>query len=230
MSSEVARDGKQTLVVDLDAQCNATTALGIAKDQTPSSYDCLVGRVSVAEAARPAGPDNLWIVPANGDLAGASVELPRTDDYEYRLRDGLGPVRERFSYTLLDCPPSLGPITVNALVAADRVIVPVQAEYLALEGLVQFLDTLKLVQRELNPSLTMAGVVITMHDDRTRLSQDVERELRQHLPAPVFKTVIPRSIRVAEAPSYGIPVGQHDPRSPGAEAYAAFAEEVTALG
>jgi chromosome partitioning protein len=110
------------------------------------------------------------------------------------------------------------------------VIVPVQAEYLALEGLVQFLDTLKLIRRELNPRLDLAGVVITMHDERTRLSQDVERELRQHLPAPVFKTVIPRSIRVAEAPSYGIPVGQHDPKSPGAEAYAAFAQEVTALG
>ena len=139
-------------------------------------------------------------------------------------------MRERFAYTLLDCPPSLGPVTVNALVAADRVIVPVQAEYLALEGLVQFLETLKLMQRELNPALTMAGVVITMHDDRTRLSRDVERELRQHLPAPVFKTVIPRSVRVAEAPSYGIPVGQHDANSPGSRAYASLAEEVTSLG
>lgn len=230
MSACVARDGRQTLVVDLDAQCNATTALGIPKDRMPSSYDCLVGDVSVAEAARPAGPDNLWIVPANADLAGASVELPRMDGFEYRLRDGLGPVRERFAYTLLDCPPSLGPVTLNALVAADRVIVPVQAEYLALEGLVQFLDTLKLVQRELNPSLTMAGVVITMHDERTRLSHDVERELRQHLPAPVFKTVIPRSIRVAEAPSYGIPVAEHDPSSAGSKAYESLAEEVTALG
>ena len=230
MSACVARDGRQTLVVDLDAQCNATTALGMPKDRTPSSYDCLVGDVSVAEAARPAGPDNLWIVPANADLAGASVELPRMDGFEYRLRDGLGPVRERFAYTLLDCPPSLGPVTVNALVAADRVIVPVQAEYLALEGLVQFLDTLKLVQRELNPSLTMAGVVITMHDERTRLSQDVERELREHLPARVFKTVIPRSIRVAEAPSYGIPVAEHDPSSAGSKAYESLAEEVTALG
>jgi chromosome partitioning protein len=230
MSAYVAREGRQTLLVDLDAQCNATTALGVAKDQTPSSYECLVGEVSVAEAARPAGPDNLWIVPANADLAGASVELPRTDDFEFRLREGLGPVRERFSYTLLDCPPSLGPVTVNALVAADRVIVPVQAEYLALEGLVQFLDTLKLVQRELNPQLTMAGVVITMYDDRTRLSKDVERELRQHLPAPVFRTVIPRSVRVAEAPSYGIPIGQHDPNSAGSKAYASLAEEVTQLG
>jgi chromosome partitioning protein len=230
MSACVARDGRQTLLVDLDAQCNATVALGFDRDRTPSSYDCLTGEVSVAEAARPAGPDNLWIVPANADLAGASVELPRMEGFETRLREGLGPVRERFSYTLLDCPPSLGPVAVNALVAADRVIVPVQAEYLALEGLVQFLDTMKLMRRELNPDLDLAGVVITMYDERTRLSHDVERELREHLPAPIFRTVIPRSIRVAEAPSYGIPVGHHDPRSAGAEAYAAFAEEVRALG
>jgi chromosome partitioning protein len=230
MGACVARDGRQTLVVDLDAQCNATVALGLAKDTVPSSYDCLTGDSTVAEAARPAGPDNLWIVPAHVDLAGASVELPQMENYENRLRDGLGPVRERFTYTLLDCPPSLGPVAVNALVAADKVIVPVQAEYLALEGLVQFLDTLKLIRRELNPSLEMAGVVITMHDERTRLAQDVERELREHLPAPVFRTVIPRSIRVAEAPSYGIPVGEHDPESTGARAYRALAEEVTTGG
>ena len=157
MGACVARDGRQTLLVDLDAQCNATVALGLAKDQKPSSYDCLTGEVSVAEAARPAGPDNLWIVPAHVDLAGASVELPRMNGFETRLRDGLGPVRERFAYTLLDCPPSLGPVTVNALVAADKVIVPVQAEYLALEGLVQFLDTLKLIRRELNPELDDGG-------------------------------------------------------------------------
>jgi chromosome partitioning protein len=227
MGACVARDGRQTLLVDLDAQANATTALGLAKDTTPSSYECLTGEVSVAEAARPAGPDNLWIVPAHVDLAGASVELPQMENYERRLRDGLGPVRERFTYTLLDCPPSLGPVAVNALVAADKVIVPVQAEYLALEGLVQFLDTLKLIQRELNPSLQMAGVVITMHDERTRLAHDVERELREHLPARVFQTVIPRSVRVAEAPSYGIPVSEHDPESAGSRAYRALAEEVT---
>jgi chromosome partitioning protein len=226
MGACVAADGRQTLLVDLDSQCNATVALGLAKDQHPSSYDCLLGEVSVAEAARPAGPDNLWLVPAHLDLAGASVELPRADGYEMRLRDGLGPVRERFAYTLLDCPPSLGPVTVNALVAADQVIVPVQAEYLALEGLVQFLDTLKLIQRELNPRLGLAGVVITMHDDRTRLARDVERELREHLPARVFKTVVPRSIRVAEAPSYGVPVSEHDPDSSGSRAYRQLAEEV----
>ncbi|HEX2359140.1 MAG TPA: AAA family ATPase [Solirubrobacterales bacterium] len=228
MGASVAREGRQTLLVDLDAQCNATIALGLDKDRSPSSYDCLTGEVSVAEAARPAGPDNLWIVPANVDLAGASVELPRADEPELRLRNGLGPVRERFAFTLLDCPPSLGPVTVNALVAADRVIVPVQAEYLALEGLVQFLDTLKLIRRELNPDLAMAGVVITMYDDRTRLARDVERELREHLPAKVFRTVIPRSIRVAEAPSYGVPVSAHDPDSTGSKAYLALAEEVAA--
>ena len=169
-----AAEGRQVLLVDLDPQCNATVALGFDRDASASSYDCLCGETSVAAAARPAGPDNLWIVPANRDLAGASVELPRMDGYEQRLRDGLGPVRERFAMTLLDCPPSLGPVTVNALTAADRVIVPVQAEYLALEGLVQFLETLDLIRRNLNPSLILTGVLITMHDERTRLAQDVE--------------------------------------------------------
>jgi chromosome partitioning protein len=164
------------------------------------------------------------------DLAGAAVELPRASGYETRLRDGLGPVRSRFAYTLLDCPPSLGPVAVNALVAADKVIVPVQAEYLALEGLVQFLDTVRLIQRQLNPSLEMAGVVLTMYDDRTRLSKDVERELREHWPGRVFKAVIPRSVRVAEAPSYGIPVSEHDPKSAGSRAYRSLADEVLALG
>ncbi|HEY6636510.1 MAG TPA: ParA family protein [Solirubrobacterales bacterium] len=226
MGACVAGDGQQTLIVDLDSQCNATVALGLPKNTTPSSYDCLGGEVSVAEAARPAGPDNLWIVPAHVDLAGASVELPRASGYETRLRDGLGPVRERFAYTLLDCPPSLGPVAVNALAAADQVVVPVQAEYLALEGLVQFLDTVRLVQRSLNPSLQVAGVVLTMYDDRTRLAHDVERELREHWPGRVFKTVVPRSIRLAEAPSYGIPVTEHDPNSSGSRAYRALADEV----
>ena len=140
----------------------------------------------MAAAARPAGPDNLWVVPAHRDLAGATVELPRIESSETRLRDMLGPVRERFA------------CTVNALVAADRVIVPVQAEYLALEGLVQFMDTLGLIRRELNPSLVVSGLLITMIDERTRLAQDVEREVRGHFPELVFRTVIPRSVRVAE--------------------------------
>ena len=171
LASCEAAEGRQTLLVDLDPQCNATVALGGEKDVHPSSYDCLTGEVSVAEAARPAGPDNLWIVPASRDLAGAAVELPRIEGSETRLRERLGPVRERFSVTLLDCPPALGPVSVNALTAADRVIVPVQAEYLALEGLVQFLETLGLIRRELNPQLEVAGLLITMHDERTRLAR-----------------------------------------------------------
>jgi chromosome partitioning protein len=226
----VASAGAQTLLVDLDPQCNATVALGGDRDSHPSSYDCLTGDVSVAEAARPAGPDNLWLVPANRDLAGASVELPRIEGSETRLRDRLGPVRDRFAYTLLDCPPSLGPVSVNALTAADRVIVPVQAEYFALEGLVQFLDTLAMIRRELNPALEVSGLLVTMHDERTRLAQDVERELRQHFPEMVYKTVIPRSVRVAEAPSHGLPVTEHAPRSRGSEAYQALAEELAERG
>ncbi len=223
-----AAAGRQVLLVDLDPQCNATVALGLGRDRTPSSYECLCGDTSVAVAARSGGPDNLWIVPASRDLAGASVELPRMDGYEHRLRDGLGPVRERFALTLLDCPPSLGPVTVNALAAADRVIVPVQAEYLALEGLVQFLETLELVRRSLNPSLVLTGVLITMHDERTRLAHDVEAELRKHLPEQVFDTVIPRSVRLAEAPSHGVPITEHAPQSRSADAYRALLEELEA--
>ncbi|HXV04921.1 MAG TPA: ParA family protein [Solirubrobacterales bacterium] len=226
----VARGGSQTLLVDLDPQCNATVALGAGRDMHPSSYDCLTGEVSVAEAARPAGPDNLWLVPANRDLAGAAVELPRLAGSETRLRERLGPVRDRFAFTLLDCPPSLGPISVNALVAADRVIVPVQAEYLALEGLVQFMETLAAIRRELNPALEVSGLLITMHDERTRLARDVEAELREHFPEMVFETVIPRSVRVAEAPSYGLPVTEHAPLSRGSDAYRALAAELAGRG
>ena len=230
LASCAAAEGRQTLLVDLDPQCNATVALGGDRDLHPSSYDCLTGEVSVAEAARPAGPDNLWLVPANRDLAGAAVELPRLEGSESRLRQRLGPVRERFAVTLIDCPPSLGPISVNALVAADRVIVPVQAEYLALEGLVQFLETLGLIRRQLNPQLEVSGLLITMHDERTRLAQDVETELRDHFDGMVFETVIPRSVRVAESPSYGLPVTEHAPASHGAVAYRALAKELVTRG
>ena len=230
LASCAAKEGNQTLLVDLDPQCNATVALGGDRDLHPSSYDCLTGETSVAAAARPAGPDNLWIVPANKDLAGAAVELPRMEGSETRLRDRLGPLRERFAVTLLDCPPALGPVSVNALTAADRVIVPVQAEYLALEGLVQFLETLSLIRRELNPQLEVSGLLVTMHDERTRLAQDVETELRDHFDGMVFETVIPRSVRVAESPSYGLPVTEHAPSSHGAVAYRALAKELASRG
>jgi chromosome partitioning protein len=225
-----AAAGAQVLLCDLDAQCNATVALGLDREARPSSYECLIGKCSLAEAARPAGPDNLWIVPASRDLAGAAVELPRMEGSEHHLRDMLGPVRERFGTTLLDCPPALGPVTVNALVAADRVIVPVQTEYFALEGLAGLLDTLELIQRELNPRLAVAGMLLTMHDGRTRLARDVEAEVREHFPKLVFETVIPRNVRIGEAPSFGRPVIHHDPHCAGSEAYFELAKEVAARG
>ena len=172
----------------------------------------------------------LRVLPAHPDLAAASVELPREPGSETRLREALAPLRSLASYVLVDCPPSLGPLTINALVAADRVIVPVQTEYFALEGLAGLLDTLALVQRELNPGLAVAGMLLTMHDGRTRLARDVEEEVRTHFPDLVFDTVIPRNVRVSEAPSFGRPVIHHDPHCAGADAYFELAKEVAARG
>jgi chromosome partitioning protein len=190
----------------------------------------LAGDTSIDEALVETGIPNLALLPAHPDLAGAAMELPRQPGSETRLREAIAPVRDRFAFTLLDCPPSLGPLTVNALVAADRVIVPVQTEYFALEGLAGLLDTLGLIQRELNPRLAVAGMLLTMHDGRTRLARDVEREVREHFPELVFETVIPRNVRIGEAPSFGRPVIHHDPHSTGAEAYFSLAQEVAARG
>jgi chromosome partitioning protein len=226
----VAEAGYRALVIDIDPQCNATVGLGLAKDLTPTIYDVLAGDATIPDAARASGIDLLDVVPSTPELAGATVELPRLDDWETRLRDALGGVRDDYAYTLLDCPPSLGPLTVVSLAAADRLIVPVQTEYFALEGLAGLLETVALVQRELNPGLTVAGMLLTMHDGRTRLSQDVEREVREHFPKLVFETVIPRNVRVSEAPSFGRPVIHHDPHSAGAGAYFELAKEVAARG
>ena len=226
----IAEAGYATLLVDIDAQANATVGLGIAKDRLPNVYDVLAGRVSPDDALVETDIPNLALLPAHPDLAGASVELPRQPGSETRLRDAIRPMRDRFAFILLDCPPSLGPLTVNALVAADRVIVPVQTEYFALEGLAGLLDTLQLIQRELNPRLAVAGMLLTMHDGRTRLARDVEREVREHFPSLVFDTVIPRNVRIGEAPSFGRPVIHHDPHSTGAEAYFSLAREVAARG
>ena len=226
----VAEAGYESLLVDIDPQSNATLGLGIDKRIAPTVYDALVGGRPLAEAIHPTGIEHLGIVPAGPDLAGATVELPRIAGSENRLREALAPVRDRYAFTLLDCPPSLGPLTVNALVAADRVIVPVQAEYFALEGLAGLLDTLSLVQRELNPRLTIGGMLLTMHDGRTRLAQEVESEVRTHFPKLVFDTVIPRNVRVGEAPSFGQPVIHFDPHCAGAEAYFELAKEVAARG
>jgi chromosome partitioning protein len=226
----VAEAGYESLLVDIDPQSNATIGLGIRKDSPNTVYDVLLGQASLSDVVVATAIEHLWLAPAGPDLAGATVELPRMSGSETRLREALAGVRERYAFALLDCPPSLGPLTVNALVAADRVIVPVQSEYFALEGLAGLLDTLSLVQRELNPRLTVAGMLLTMHDGRTRLAQEVEREVREHFPELVFDTVIPRNVRVGEAPSFGKPVIHHDPHCAGADAYFELAKEVAARG
>jgi chromosome partitioning protein len=226
----VAEAGYEALVIDIDPQANATVGLGLAKDSVPNVYAVLSGEASVEQALRPTQIPRLSVVPATPDLAGANVELPRLEGSEHRLRDALASVRDQFRFTFIDCPPSLGPLTINALVAADRLLVPVQAEYFALEGLAGLLDTFKLVRRELNPRLTISGLVVTMSDGRTRLAQDVEREVREHFPDLVFDTVIPRNVRIGEAPSFGRPVIHHDPHCAGADAYFALAKEVAVRG
>ena len=226
----IAEAGYETLLVDVDPQGNATTGLGIERNGSAGLYDVLGGEAAALDVARPTAVEHLWLLASTPDLAGATMELPRLPGSETRLREALDGVRDRFAFTLLDCPPSLGPLTVNALVAADRVIVPVQTEYFALEGLAGLLDTLSLVQRELNPRLTVAGMLLTMHDGRTKLGQDVEREVREHFPHLVFDTVIPRNVRLGEAPSFGRPVINHDPHCAGSEAYFALAKEVASRG
>jgi chromosome partitioning protein len=224
----IAEAGRRTLLVDVDPQANATVGLGIDRSHTPGLYEVLTDEATAEQALTEGSVAGLRVLPAGPGLAGANVELPRIEGFELRLRERLAPLRDRFEYVLLDCPPSLGPLTVSALVAADRVIVPVQTEYFALEGLAGLLQTLALVQRELNPRLTVAGMLLTMHDGRTRLGRDVERDIRAHFPDLVFSTVIPRNVRVGEAPSYGLPVTHHDPHSAGAEAYFELAKEVAA--
>jgi chromosome partitioning protein len=226
----IAEAGYETLLVDVDPQANATVGLGLPRTRVPGLYEVLTGASSPEDALVETTIAGLRLLPAGPGLAGANVELPRLDGFEGHLRESLEPIRDRFEYILLDCPPSLGPLAVSALVAADRVIVPVQTEYFALEGLAGLLETLELVRRELNPGLTVAGMLLTMHDNRTRLGRDVEREVREHFRELVFETVIPRNVRVGEAPSYGLPVTHHDPHSAGAEAYFELAKEVAARG
>ena len=227
----IAEAGYATLLVDVDPQANATVGLGIARTQSRALYEVLTGEATAGEALTDSR------VPGLRRSRRARASRARTSSC--RAIDGLRAARcasawrrcaSASEYILLDCPPSLGPLTVGALVAADRVIVPVQTEYFALEGLAGLLETLALVQRELNPRLTVAGMLLTMHDGRTRLGQDVEREVREHFPDLVFDTVIPRNVRVGEAPSYGLPVTHHDPHSAGAEAYFELAKEVAARG
>jgi len=219
----LAEAGERALLVDLDPQANATSGLGLRANGT-SSYDLLDG-VPLAELAKPTAFANLFVIPSKPELAGAAVELSRRDDGDRFLAESLADA-EGFDFVLLDCPPSLGPLTVNALAAASRVVVPVQAEYYALEGLAQLMQSINLIRSRLNPELAIAGVLITMSDGRTRLAADVEREVRNHFGALVFDTVVPRSVRIAEAPSHGLPVTHYDRRSAGAEAYWKVAMEL----
>jgi chromosome partitioning protein len=220
----LAEAGQRALVVDLDPQANATSGLG-ARANGVSSYDLLDG-APLAELARPTRFPNLALVPAKPDLAGAVVELARRDDADRYLADALADATGDWDFVFLDCPPSLGPLTVNALAAADRVLVPVQAEYYALEGLAQLVESVNLIRTRLNPRLRIGGVLLTMVDGRTRLAADVSEEVRRHFGDLVFSTVVPRSVRLAEAPSHGLPAIAYDRRSPGADAYWKVAMEL----
>ncbi len=230
LSACVAEAGYETLLIDLDPQANATVGLGLGKHESPNVYDVLSGRATVSEAIIPVEIPNLSVISSTPDLSGANIELPRIEGSETILRDALAVERERFRFIFLDCPPSLGPLTLNAFVAADRVMVPVQTEYYALEGLADLIDTINLVQRDLNPRLAVSGLILTMHDNRTRLANDVAEEVRKHFPGLLFETIVPRNVRVAEAPSFGLPVTHHDPHSSGAGAYFELAKEVALRG
>ena len=227
MAACVAEAGTPVLLIDLDPQANATTGLGYRPDNLEgSSYDLLHGR-PLDEVLVETDVDNLWLVPSHPDLAAAQVELSQNDTL---LRDLLADTGERFPYVFVDCPPSLGLLTVNALSAANRLIVPVQCEYYALEGLAQLLQSVELVRTRLNPRLGVTGVLLTMFDGRTRLSSDVATEVREHFGNLVFDTVVPRSVRLAEAPSHGHPITRYDSRSAGADAYYRVALEVVERG
>jgi chromosome partitioning protein len=227
LSAVLARRGRRVLLVDLDPQGNATSGLGIPKDRLRSSvYDVLLRRLPLRAVLLPTAVEGLEVAPSTVELAGAEVELASEEDRAERLREALEGLRDRYDLVVVDCPPSLGLLTLNALVAADRALLPIQCEYYALEGLSLLLRTLDLVRGSLNPRLRMGGVVLTMYDPRTNLSEQVAREVRAFFGAEVFRTVIPRTVRLAEAPSYGQPIFLYDPNSRGAAAYEALAEEV----
>jgi chromosome partitioning protein len=228
LGAALARRGRRVLIFDFDPQANSTAGLGMRPHEgQPTAYEALLATATVADATIATPVDGLAIVPATPGLAGAEVELVPMMAREFRLKRALDQARGQYDYILIDCPPSLGLLTVNALAAADEVIVPVQCEYLALEGLGQLTSTLELVRRNLNPGLRLRGLLLTMFDGRTNLSQQVADEVRAHF-ANTFRTVIPRSVRLSEAPSHGLSIFQYDPSSRASAAYDALAEEVIA--
>jgi chromosome partitioning protein len=230
LAAGLALKGRRVLVVDVDPQANATTGVGIDhRVPRPSTYDLMLGEAALEEVVVPTGIAGLYCAPASQDLAGAEVEMVSVLQREHKLADALVDAPSRYDIIFLDCPPSLGLLTVNALVAADDLIVPVQCEYYALEGLGQMLDTAERVRRVLNPGLRIAGFLLTMYDARTNLSAQVGEEVRGHFGDLVFKTVVPRSVRLSEAPSFGEPVLTLDPSSRGSISYRLLANEVEQL-
>ncbi len=223
----LAHNKKKVLVIDLDPQGNTTSGLGLDKKAREHCvYRSLLGEVPLADVVEPTAIEHLFAAPATIELAGAEIELVAALSRESKLKQALAPVRDEYEYVLIDCPPSLGLLTVNALAAADEIIIPIQCEYYALEGLSKLLDSIRLVNTHLNPDLEVAGVVMTMHDARTNLSKQVIEEVRKFFGDKRYSTVIPRSVRLSEAPSFGQPITVYDGRSKGAKAYEELAKEV----
>ena len=221
--------GKKVLLIDSDAQGNATSGLGVRKpDVVKDIYDVLVNELPIQEAILPTSRENLDIVPATLQLAGAEIELTSMMARESRLKSAIAEVTADYDFILIDCPPSLGHLTINAFTASDAILIPVQCEYYALEGLSQLLNTVRLVQKHFNPELEIEGVLLTMYDARTNLGAEVVAEVRKYFREKVYDTIIPRNVRLSEAPSHGMPIIDYDPRSKGAEVYQALAKEVLA--
>ena len=221
----LAKKSKKVLLIDADPQGNATSGLGIDKDCELSTYDILVNDVEMEEVIQDTIIKNLKLCPANMNLAGAEVELVSMMSREQRLKEKLEKIKDEFDYILIDCPPSLGLITLNAFTASNSVLIPVQCEYFALEGLGQLLNTINLVKKHLNKEIKIEGALLTMYDIRTNLSNQVVKEVKKYFDNKVYKTVIPRNVRLSEAPSYGMPITEYDPRSKGAKSYMKFAKE-----
>ena len=227
LSACLAYKGKKVMVIDVDPQGNTTSGLGIDKQNIARSiYEVIINDESIEEALMPTMVENLFICPSNIQLVGAEVELVSVISRETRLKIALQDVRDNYDFIIIDCPPSLGLLTLNALTAADTILVPIQCEYYALEGLSQLMNTVKLVQRHLNPSLEVEGVVLTMFDARTNLSIQVVEDVKKYFRNKVYRTIIPRNVRLSEAPSFGLPIILYDPKSKGAECYLDLAQEV----